>query len=132
MNLLPLHSVFFVLFFDFNEICSGNCELLLQATDSNENQILDGSVYARWSKNAKYCFYRKSAEFSNGDYCSQNCSCQLQTGFNQTLKGSKCIPQNHCMFLIVKSNGEINMNFRWNFENVNFCIFRPTGIHGTV
>ena len=38
-------------------------------------------------------------------------SYQLQTGFNRTLKGSKCIPQTHCMFLIIKSKGAMNVIF---------------------
>ena len=39
-------------------------------------------------------FTEKVQNFSNGDYCAQNFSYQLQTGFNQTFKGSKSIPQN--------------------------------------
>ena len=33
---------------------------LFQATHSNENHILDGPMYARWSENTKYCFYRNT------------------------------------------------------------------------
>ena len=38
----------------------------------------------------------------------------------------------HFIFLVIKSNGAINMIFWWNFENVRFCIFLLTGVHGTI
>ena len=46
----------------------------------------------------------------------------VTTGFKRILKGLKCFPQTHSMFLIFWNKGEINLIFWMEFWNVTFCI----------
>ena len=85
-------------------------------------------MHVRWSVNAKYGLLQKSALISNGDCCVQNFSILLQTGFKRILKGWKCVPQKHCMILIVRSKGTINLNFWMKFRKCNILQF-PTHGH---
>ena len=59
------------------------------ATAFNANHSLEGPVDAHWSENVNFFFFflQKCAYFSIGDYCVQNLSYQLQTGFKRILKG---------------------------------------------
>ena len=52
----------------------------------------------------------------------------VKTGFNRILKGWKCVPQTHFMFLIVESKGVINLIFGVEILKCNILHF-PTHGH---